>query len=345
MFSRWKLEPGQGSEAAPVHVQQMWVQTWLGPRSREERVAMRLTTEQESIRVKLPTPTLVRQRSIQAAFDGQEITPSSVQDPRYVVLTLPAASRGRACVLELYYALEPPEPSWGLVDEELQTAKIEESVAPRRVYWQLALPQDQHLLTMPTSLTPEMSWTTEHGFFSQKPVMDQRQLEAWMRASRQGPLPRAANEYLFGALGQWPTMSIVAAPRRLIVAFASGLALIVGLLLIHVPRARSRTFLFVLAIAVAAGSVVAPQIAVLAAQGAALGLLIVSAAGALAWLTLGRPQFVAPRTAVSAARESSLARPALAHTATPHVAIPRSDRSSRVTSTAPAVTHAVEARP
>ena len=45
-------------------------------------------------------------------------------------------------------------------------------------------------------------------------VLDQRQLEAWIKASRQPLLPRGANEYLFGALGSWPTLNVVAAQSR-----------------------------------------------------------------------------------------------------------------------------------
>jgi hypothetical protein len=321
------------------------VQTWLGAQVREERVALRLTTQQDSVRVKLPPG--VRPRSVQSAVDGQEVAHGNVRDiTGNVMISIPAAARGRPCALELYYTVDPQPPVWGLIDDDLKPAKIEEAVAPRRVYWQLLLPQEQHLLAAPSALTSEMAWAADRGLIVQRPVMDQRQLEAWMRASRQPPLPRGANEYLFGALGEWPQLSVVAAPRRIIVAVASGLVLAIGMLLIHVPRARSPSLVLVLSIAVAGVALVAPQIAILTLQGAALGVAIVMAAAALAWFSAARPSLVPQRVSVvSRSRGSSMAHPALPAPATVQSGTARSDRSSRLTATAPPMTHAVEARP
>jgi len=340
----WRLQPGQTGEAVPVEVSQVWVQTWLGAQVREERVALRVTTQQDSVRVRLPAG--VRPRSVLTAVDGQEVAHGNVRDTGQVTISLPAAARARACVLEVYYTLDPPTPFWGLIGDELQTARIEEAIAPRRVYWQLVLPQEEHLLTAPRTLTSEMAWAAEGGFIVQRPVMDQRQLEAWMRASRQAPLPRGANVYLFGAVGEWPTFAVVAAPRRVIVAVGSGLVLAIGMLLIHVPRARSPSLVLVLSTGVAGVALVAPQIALLTLQGAALGVAIVMMAAAFAWLSSGRPTMVPTRTsAASRVRGSSMAHPALTSPASSPSGTPRSDRSSRLTATTPAITHAVEARP
>jgi hypothetical protein len=167
-----------------------------------------------------------------------------------------------------------------------------------------------------------------------------------MRASRQPPLPRGANEYLFGTLGHWPTFAVWAAPRRVIVAVASGLVLAIGLLLIHLPQARSPSVVLVLSIGIAGVALIAPQIALLCLQGAALGVAIVMMSAAFAWFSAGRPALAAPRTStLSRVRGSSMAHPALTTPPSSPSGTPRSDRSSRLTATAPAITHAVEARP
>ena len=93
------------------------------------------------------------------------------------------------------------------------------------MYWQLLLPEDRHLVASPDELTSEMAWAADRWPLMRRPVMDQRQLEAWIKASRQPLLPRGANEYLFGALGSWPTLNVVAAPRWFIVSLASVAAL------------------------------------------------------------------------------------------------------------------------
>ncbi len=219
----------------------------------------------------------------------------------------------------------------------MQTARIEDALPPRRVYWQLLLPEDRHLIASPSKLTSEMAWAADRWPLLQRPVMDQRQLEAWIKASRQPPLPRGSNEYLFGALGQWPTLDVMAAQRWLIVALASTAVLALGLLLIHVPRMRSADVMLAVAVVIGAGALAAPQAALVLAQGALLGLAVAVAAVSVAWITAGRGRFGAPAASSAPARprESSLAR----------TTAPRTDRSSRISATAPAATHAVEARP
>ncbi len=106
-LSRWTLEPGQGTQAAPTTVLQMWVQTWLTPQIRRERVALGITTLQESVRIKLPKG--VRGDSVQTAINGQEVAHGGLRDAGgHIAINLPAAARGRECVLEVYYTLEPP---------------------------------------------------------------------------------------------------------------------------------------------------------------------------------------------------------------------------------------------
>src|SRR5207253_803652 len=107
-------------------------------------------------------------------------------------------------------------------------------------------------------------------------------------------LPRGANEYLFGALGQWPTLRVVAVQRRVMVSVASVAILGIGLLLIHVPRLRSPGALLSVAVILGAGAMIAPQAAPVALQGALVGLGVAIAAATYAWLTTKRMTFVAP---------------------------------------------------
>jgi hypothetical protein len=335
-LSRWTLEPGQGAPAAPTTVLAMWVQTWLTPEIRRERVAWSVTTQQESLRIKLPK--IVRGDGLQTAINGNEVPHGGLRDAGgHIALNLPAEVRGRECVLEVFYTLEPPGTDFVTLNESLQPAKIEEALAPRRVYWQLLLPENRHLIVGPRELTSEMVWAADRWPLMQRPVMDQRQLEAWIKGSRQPLLPRGANEYLFGTLGRWPTLNVMAAPRWLIVSMASAAALVFGLVLIHVPRARSPDVMLVAAVLIAAGGVAAPGAALVVAQGALLGLAVGVTAMAVAWLAAGRTRFAAPAVSTAAAksRESSLARATTS----------RPDRSSRVSATAPAATHVMEARP
>src|SRR4029078_11434264 len=53
-YSQWSLIPGRSAAVTGTHVSQMWVQTWLAPDVRHERVAIRVSTTQDSLRLRLP---------------------------------------------------------------------------------------------------------------------------------------------------------------------------------------------------------------------------------------------------------------------------------------------------
>ena len=125
--------------------------------------------------------------------------------------------------------------------------------------------------------------------------MDQRQLEAWVKSSRQEPLPRGVNEYLFGTLGRWPTLQVTTAAR------AAGHLARLGVHLVARAAVRTR-FAAPQPQRVACRSGAAggcgdrcARFAVLAGQGAVLGLLVALAAAAWVWFTSGRAFFLTAR--------------------------------------------------
>jgi hypothetical protein len=331
--SHWLVRPSQGLRGAAITIARMWIQTWLAGATRQERVVFRLTTPQETVRVRLPRG--VRQASVLAAVDARE-APVVVHDP-VAIVTLPAAARARPCVLEICYTLDAPAARLGMMTSQFRPAQIEEAVAPRRVYWQLGLPEQEQLLGLPADLAVEMSWAADRWPLWRRPIMDQRQLEAWIEASGQETLPQGTNEYLFGALGRWPTLEVAVIQRRLLIAVCSGLALLVGLLLIHVPRLRSTTLLAFVVVALTGLAVASPDLALLLTIGASLGGVIAALAAAWSGLTSGRV------VAKSVSLSTYVPRPREA--ATSQTPVTRPDRSSRISRTSSATTAALEARP
>jgi hypothetical protein len=274
-------------------------------------------------------PKGVPQSSVQAAVDGVEIA-KAFRDPGQVILSLPQAARGQDCVVELFYSLDPLPHRLGLAAGKLQPAQIDGAGPPHRSYWQLALPPSEHLLVLPREWTAEMQWNTDPWLLKHRPALDEQQLQRWVGASRQEPLPRGANIYLFGGLGEAPALEVLVAHRRLIVAGCSGAVLLIGLLLVHVPRLRSPSLLFVAAVLVAGLAVVAPDLALLAGQSALLGLTIAAAAAAWIWLRAGHalPSHAPLSTLGARPRELAMAQPP---------AVARADHSSQITSTAAAI--------
>jgi hypothetical protein len=51
--SRWIVQPTTAGEATAITISKAWVQTWITPHVRQERVALRINTMQEVLRVKL----------------------------------------------------------------------------------------------------------------------------------------------------------------------------------------------------------------------------------------------------------------------------------------------------
>ena len=107
-LSRWTIEPSQGAKAASVNVLQAWVQTWLSPQIRQERVAIRLNTMQDTVRVRLPKG--VKQSSVQTAVDGYKVA-GIFHDPGVVVVRC-QTPRNAECTLEVCYSLSPQNRSW-----------------------------------------------------------------------------------------------------------------------------------------------------------------------------------------------------------------------------------------
>jgi hypothetical protein len=323
--TRWTLQPAQGTEASVVTCHKAWVQTWLTPAAREERAVFRLTTAAESVQVRLPEGAVAAR--VQAAVNAEPALVAPREAGRYRI-TLPTAARGRECVLELWYSVRPLPGRLGVHAGSLQPARLDEATPPRRFYWQLALPENEHLLLTPADFSPEMQWNDDWWLAGRQPLLGQGQLEDWSASSRQDPLPRGTNDYLFGALGRAPQLNVVIVNRRLLLALSSCAALALGLAAIRWQPLRSPLSLFVAGAVIAGLALAAPDAALLVGRAAILGLVVLLVIGVLQWSTSVRPAQPAPG-------RSAFRRPAEAGPSTAHP--PRAERPAPLTTaTAPA---------
>jgi hypothetical protein len=307
--SRWILQPLRDAPGTLIACEKAWIQTWLTPDLRQERVAFRLTSSAEALRVRLPAGVVMS--SVQAAINSQSVavTPRA---PSLLRIDLPPAQRGRPCVLELWYSLPPPARRGGILSDELRPAVLEEASPPRRSYWQLVLTASDQLLMSSDAMVSEMAWAPGRWLAGPQPLLGQGELENWMSASRQDPLPAGVNAHLFGTLAQSPRLPVVVASRRLTLMVASGLTLALGLLLIYVPVLRSAPVLLAAAIVLAGLSLAFPDAALLLGRAALLGLAVTAAVILWRWLAWGPPvrtqgtqsTMTAPATPVSSTTQS-----------------------------------------
>src|SRR5205814_5855623 len=99
----------------------------------------------------------------------------------------------------------------------------------RSVYWQVCLPADRHLLGDPAGFIPQMQYSWRTWFWDRRAALSQEELEVWSGATHQDPLPTVMNQYLFSSFGTPDAISLVTAPRRVILAVAGACVLGLGL--------------------------------------------------------------------------------------------------------------------
>ena len=136
--------------------------------------------------------------------------------------------------LRYHFAERPPRGAMSL-----EMPRLGRGAWVRRLYWQLILPRDEHLLAAPEGFAGEQAGlgTATAGAAGRCWTRPSWRI-GWAR--RRGLAPAGqSNEYLFSALRQRRPLRRVYRPAAAwIVLLASGAALLAGLLLIYVRRLR-----------------------------------------------------------------------------------------------------------
>ncbi len=290
-LTRWTIQSENGGQPSSIAVAKQWIQTWLAGDVRQDRAVFRLTTDQDQLRFRLPASPGTG--GVQVGINGQTQT-ATIREPATALITLPAAVRGQECVVELWYQLDEPTNSQVASTANLRPPVLEGAAPARRMYWQLALPADEHLVVPPPQLAAEMRWSGNRWLAARSATMDQQQLETWIGASRQDSLPRGTNEYLFSTLGQSPPLGFTTMGRRTLLVLGGGIALILGLALLHIAALRRAETLLVAAILIVTLGLALPDAAALVGQTAVLGLAVAAVVGLWMWVASGRVQWTRP---------------------------------------------------
>jgi hypothetical protein len=266
---------GNGRSPSTV-VERAWIQSWLTSAARQDRAVFQLSTERKSLDVILPAGAETAQATVKV--NGLMVEPQ-VRGENKLSIPLPAGHGERRCVVELRYHFTTSRPSWGAA--RMEFPRLVPQAWVERLYWQVVLPANEHLVATPRGFTGEFDWQWEDWFWGRVPLLDQEQLESWAGATPCDDLPGRANVYLFSALGNVEGAVLRTTGRTWIVLLASGAALVVGLLLIYVRVSRHPATLLAMAVALFAAGLIAPEPTLLLAQAACLGLVLTLLAGML----------------------------------------------------------------
>jgi hypothetical protein len=279
-------------------VDRAWVQTWLTPSARQDRAVFCFTSSRKELPVVLPAGTATGQVDLQ--LDGRPIEGRATGDGWLLVPLTGEVGQRHILEVRSHFAAHTHQP--GSLSIELP--RLGSDAWVRRMYWQLVLPRNEHLLAASGGLTTEFTWGWQGWFFGRRPLLEQDELEEWAGVTRRASLPMGTNQYLLSSLGNVEQGDVYTASRAWIVLMASGAALVAGLLLIYVPASRHPATLFAAAVVLLCLGLLYPEPMLLVSQAAILGLGLALLAGLLR-RSLRRRRMVLPERASSVVERGS----------------------------------------
>jgi hypothetical protein len=247
-----------------------------GTLARRDRGVFRFSSDQRHVVVTLPRG--VKSRRADFILDGRPAPVEMYTDGTAVLSLAPAGGRSDH-YLEVRYAHPGGRPGPGGWSVELP--RLGGNTQVRRLYWELVLPENEHMIGGPGNLTPEYRWGWTGFFWGRIPMMDEAQLADLVRAPVVAAPPAGTSRYLFSAPGAVESCTLRTARRSWIVLVCSGLSLALGLALIYLPLIRHPAVLVTGAIVLVSAAVLYPGPVLLLVQAAALGLGLALIAGLL----------------------------------------------------------------
>ncbi len=282
---RWKLSPADAGTGSTVSVSKLWLQSVIHDQGRQDRAAWKLRTTARELTVHFPPGTDMA--SVELAVDGRKLTGvRSEQDSAHFSFPIDIPTKDR--VLEAWFAVPGDQPLGDSLRARLQAPRLQGMAHIRAAYWQLCLPADRHLVADPLGFIPEMQYSWRTWFWDRRGTKGQEDLEDWVGASRQEPIPFQANQYVFRSFGSLSHLPLLVASRRLVLAIAGAVVLGLGLLLLHFRSLRHPATALVIVVGLGGAALIWPVAGLLFAQGAGLAFAAVGVAIIWQWSISGQ---------------------------------------------------------
>lgn len=281
-----------------VVVQKAWIQTWMTNQVRYDHATFNLVHRGETFDLELPQGS--NRSAIEVFIDGE---PVEIQWLANQTMRIPVRGPGTAHRFEIRWSMPRQDPHWGRMQIAMPVFPAGVQLQ-RPIYWQLVLPQKEHLLRSPADSISCYRWQWHRVGWHRVPWVETEELARWSTAGGVRKEPAGTNSYLF-RLPQLPAgITAETLPRSLLVIVPAGLVLLIGILLIYLPKLRRAEVLFALAVALLALSWIYPEPGIIMAQMAVLGVVLVLLVVFLRrrLIAQGPKRFVVERTSGSSAR-------------------------------------------
>lgn len=255
-------------------VLQTWIQTWIAGDRRRDRAVFHIRTSQQEQSIQLPATAVADESQILLAVDHQEISSKQLSDTGKLTFRIPRHTPDgpRGHVVEVWYGTASPVPSGGHM--LMHAAQMRAADRAECCYWQLILPSNQLLVRGDPEMTLARRWRWEQLVWWRQPQFRQEDLESWIGASRQPPIPSTTNQYLFTSFGSPKQINVRVASRGTVFFSASGSALLLGLMLVYVPLLRKPLTLVFAGSLLLVAAVLYPDATFILGQAASFGIVL-----------------------------------------------------------------------
>lgn len=244
-------------------VSRAWLQTVLTNADRQDRAVFRLLSDDAELRVQLPEQADTQR--LKVAINGQEAK-YRVDDAGSLQVTQPIELVGREIALEMWYWIDAESLTLPVALPEVEDAKRID-----RIYWEVALPRDQHLAWSPSRLTPELVWRFDNLYWGPRGRLEEWQLEELLGASSHG-VATNMNRYLFSSTGSVASTTFRPVRRVTLMFLFSSIVLVAVLSFFYIEPLQHPVVYFVIGVVLIALAVTFPEPAVLAGQAGAIGV-------------------------------------------------------------------------
>ncbi len=194
------------------------------------------------------------------------------------------------------------EPSTGWLPNIKPTLKLPIGVG--RVYWQIIVPEDSHVVWVTPTLGQAMTWQLDRWRLSRRPVLSDQTLCERIGTVDVAPMPPAGNRYLYVGT-DFLSFQATVASRATIWLFVGGIMLACATALAYVPQLRTPLTAIVAAFFFAGLLALAPDAAVLLGQFAMVAVLLVIVMFAVRSLLLPGRSRLFPGVAAPAVTDGS----------------------------------------